>query len=310
MINFASSSSFIDFASKEMPTVNKAVKKNSRKRKFEETNESKSSEIPNEVPEGFLGVGSEAEVDGNQIESVKAHNARLIQELKKLKEENAHLNAQMDGVRKFLLPDQERRLTLPENSHPPWSDPMIEKAIRACAAMHGKFEFFRKFVSVPWLWPTKRTIQRHLSHVSSEAGECTDFLKLLEMKVPTMKEREKLCIMNIDEMSISPSYVYDSKNQSYVGTITIPLSEKMQQKRVKENGIYEEKKELAYHALSILLVSACGKWKQLIAFQFTGASFLPEAVAKWIRDVLARVFGIGLIVIGITMDNTTTNWTI
>ena len=310
VMNFASTSSFIDFASKEMPTVNKSVNKNSRKRKFEETIESTSSETPNEMPEGFLGVGSEAEVDGNQIESVKAENARLIQELKKLKEENAVLNAKMNGVRKFLLPDQERRLTLPENSHPPWSDPMIEKAIRACAAMHGKFEYFRKFVSVPWLWPTKRTIQRHLSHVSSEAGECTDFLKLLEMKVPTMKEREKLCIMNIDEMSISPSYVYDSKNQSYVGTITIPLSEKLKQKRIKENGVYEEKKELAYHALSILLVSACGKWKQLVAFQFTGASFLPEAVAKWIRDVLARVFDIGLIVIGITMDNTTTNWTI
>ena len=310
LMNFASTSSFIDFASKEMPTVNKSVNKNPRKRKFEETIESKSSETPNEMPEGFLGVGSEAEVYGNQIESVKAENARLIQELKKLKEENAVLNAKMNGVRKFLLPDQERRLTLPENSHPPWSDPMIEKAIRACAAMHGKFEYFRKFVSVPWLWPTKRTIQRHLSHVSSEAGECTDFLKLLEMKVPTMKEREKLCIMNIDEMSISPSYVYDSKNQSYVGTITIPLSEKLQQKRKQENGAYEEKKELAYHALSILLVSACGKWKQLVAFQFTGASFDPEAVAKWIRDVLARVFDIGLIVIGITMDNTTTNWTI
>ena len=310
VMNFASTSSFIDFASKEMPTSNKSVTKNSRKRKFEETIESKSSETPNEMPEGFLGVGSEAEFDGNQIESVKADNARLIQELKKLKEENAVLNAKMKGVRKFLLPDQERRLTLPENSHPPWSDPMIEKAIRACAAMHGKFDYFRKFVSVPWLWPTKRTVQRHLSHVSSEAGECTDFLKLLEMKVPTMKEREKLCIMNIDEMSICPSYVYDSKNQSYVGTITIPLSEKLQQKRVKENGAYEEKKELAYHALSILLVSACGKWKQLVAFQFTGASFLPEAVAKWIRDVLARVFDIGLIVIGITMDNTTTNWTI
>ena len=116
--------------------------------------------------------------------------------------------------------------------------------------------------------------------------------------------------LNVDEMAIKPCYVYDSVTQSYCGTITLPLSKKLQRQRIKENGKYEEEKELAYHALSVVIVGIAGNWEQFIAFQFTGYSFDPKAVAKWLKYVISEVFEIGLNLKGLTMDNCPANWLI
>ena len=135
-------------------------------------------------------------------------------------------------------------------------------------------------------------------------------MKMLKVKVESMEEREKLCILNVDEMSIKPCYVYDSVTQSYCGTVTLPLSKKLQKKRIKEFGKYEEKKELAYHAFSIVLVCLTGNWEQFIAFQFTGYAVEPKAVCKWLEYVISEVCSIGLNLKGITMDNCAANWKI
>ena len=175
------------------------------------------------------------------------------------------------------------------------------------AAMHGGYDYMRSEVLPKRLMPSKRTLQRQLSKVACEAGIATDFLKLLAVKAESMNEEDKCCILNIDEMAIKPAYVYDLATQSYCGTITVPLGQGTIAKRIKENGEYEEEKELACHAMSIILVGLSKAWKQFIAFQFTGYSFDSEFVAKWLIDVIKKTFEAGLYIKGVTMDNSTQN---
>ena len=47
--------------------------------------------------------------------------------------------------------------------------------------------------------------------------------------------------MTCDEMSVAPGIEYDSATQSYVGTITVPLGEKLRKERIKGKGSYENK---------------------------------------------------------------------
>ena len=78
------------------------------------------------------------------------------------------------------------------------------------------------------------------------------------------------------------------------------------------NGKYEEEKELAYHAMSIILVGMSalenGKpWKQFIGCQFTGHSFDSKYIANWVIQVIEKVTEVGLNVKGLTMDNCPAN---
>ena len=97
-------------------------------------------------------------------------------------------------------------------------------------------------------------------------------------------------------MSLKAKLEYDTTNQTYCGTITIPLGKALRRERIKQFGVYDESKELATHAMSIFLGSLCGAFEQLIAFQFTGNSFCPKAVSSWLIKVTNKVIGIGLIV--------------
>ena len=152
-----------------------------------------------------------------------------------------------------------------------------------------------------------------MSQVSVEAGGIvTDFLKLLAIKVETMKAQAICCILNLDQMAIKAAYVYNAHTQSYCGTITVPLAKNEIKKKIKMNGKYEEDKELAYHAMSIVLVGMSalenGKpWKQFIGCQLTGHSFDADFVANWVVQVIEKVTEVGLNVKGVTMDNSPSN---
>ena len=274
-----------------------------KKQKIEQTREQNDDPILNYFPfdtfEVEIGENSKADL----LATIEAQKL----EIQKLKRENAKYSYQMEQVGKFLNVDQRERLTASASSTPTWSDFTIQKCMQAYAKMHGAYTFMRNNFFLPKLLPPKRTFQEHLTRIDCEPGECTDFITLTELKVPTMTEIEKNCVMNIDEMGIAPGVEYDSATQSYVGNITVPLSQKMQDERIKENGVYNPAVELAYHAISIVLVGLATNWRQLVAFHYTGKSFDPEFLAEWIKKVIIRVNSIGLTIQAIIMDMSTAN---
>ena len=151
------------------------------------------------------------------------------------------------------------------------------------------------------------TRQRHLANIECEPGLCTDFLKLLKLEVEKMSEQGKCCALNIDEMALQPKYEYDSSTKQYVGHITLPLSEKQQEKRIKQFGKYDSKCEIAHHAMNAFLYGMSTFWKQLIAFHFTGLSFSAKAVAEWIVAMIKQLQSINLKLLLVSMDSGKSN---
>ena len=265
-------------------------------------------------------IGNEVEVEFDEIaylrNTIKEQKEELEDQRKQMeamKEKNNKLSLQVEKVSEFLTPDQMRRLTLPEGSHPPWSDESLEMFIRWLARLHGRYDYVRGHIFPKRLVAARRVLQKKLTKVSCGAGEVvTDFVRFLGYKAESMSEQTRCCNLNIDEMTLSPAYVFDARTQSFIGTITVPLGKKLIQKRMKENGKYEPEKELAYHAMSLVLVGLCAldngdPWKQWLGCQLTGYSFCPAFVARWILQAIDIIHANGLYIKGVTMDNSPAN---
>ena len=244
-----------------------------------------------------------------EVKETDNRDARIIQleaELELMKRKNMKYVGIEEALDKFLTKDQQKRLTSDSNIH--WSDESWDKAIQGYAAMHSKgYNFCRDHMLTPRLLPHPRSIQYKLAKVPCEPGECTAFLKMTKLKVDTMEPKQKLCILKVDEMALKPKLEYDMSNQCYCGTITLPLGKKLIAKRKKEKGVYDESIELATHALSAFIGLLYGNLDQLVGFHYTGNSFCPEAVVKWLRKLLGSIKEIGLKCMGICMDMGTQN---
>ena len=81
----------------------------------------------------------------------------------------------------------------------------------------------------------------------------------------------------------------------------------MQNERIKETGVYDPCIELAFHAISIILVSLSTNWRQLVAFHYTGRSYDPIFIAEWWKKVIKSTASIGLTIKAIVMDMSTQN---
>ena len=203
--------------------------------------------------------------------------------------------------------DQIERVLLPPDSHPQWSTGTIEGCMKAVARCGGKgYDYLYDEMNLPVV--PRRTVQKHLAIIDSEPGPVLhDIMRMMSKKAEKMTPEEKLCNLNIDEMCLKAKYQYDIATQQYYGKVTIPLSEKQQQKRIEKYGKYDESLELAHNALNAMLVGLSTFWKQLIAYQFTGKSFCAKTVAKWIVDLIRAISSISLRCMLVSMDSGPSN---
>ena len=223
-----------------------------------------------------------------------------------LEHENREQSVKLEGAKKVLNDDQFKKLTLPDSSTMHWSDETIEKCIQALLRMHNTgYRFLLEELGYPGC--SIPTILRKLRKAVIEAGKGDVFLKLISKKTDTMSEQSKVCCLNFDEMAVKPKYEFNSTTQSYVGTITIPLSEKQQKLRVKKTGVYDESTELAHKAMSCMAVGLDDNWIQLLEFHYTGLSFHAQAIADWMISLIHRSRASGLNPKIICMDNNPEN---
>ena len=224
-----------------------------------------------------------------------------------LEHENHEQSVKLVGAKKVLNDDQMKKLTLPESSTMHWSDETIDKCIEALMRMHNSgYRFLLEELGYPGC--SIPTILRKLRKAVIEAGKGDVFLKLISKKAETMSEQSKVCCLNFDEMAVKPKYEFNSTTQSYVGTITIPLSEKQQKLRKKKTGVYDESTELAHKAMSCMAVGLGeDNWIQLLEFHYTGLSFHAQAMADWMISLIHRTRASGLNPKIICMDNNPEN---
>lgn len=100
-----------------------------------------------------------------------------------------------------------------------------------------------------------------------------------------MSSSELDCGIVLDEMSIDEAVEYCSNNKKYFGTTTLPASE-----------------ELATHALVFMLVGIHVRWKQIVAYEFTGNSIPKNCLKSVLDQLICKAEGIGLKVHFVTSD--------
>lgn len=120
---------------------------------------------------------------------------------------------------------------------------------------------------------------------SSFLGFLHEVFDLLQHKVKTMSTDELDCGLIIDEMSCDEAIEFCPNNSKYFGTTTMPPSD-----------------ELATHGLVFMLAGISVRWKQVVAYEFTGNS-IPKGHLKAAVDlIISKMESIGLKVHFVTSD--------
>ena len=237
-------------------------------------------------------------------QEVEMENQKV--EMKKLKRDSLKLEVLNEKLGEMWNEDQIERILLPPSSHPTWFPKTLEESIKILGLCGGKgLEYITDDLKLPYA--KRRTCQSHLATIDCEAGEMTDFFKLLEFKTKNMSEQERCCALNIDEMTLQAKYQYDTSKKRFIGHVTLPLSEKQQEQRREKFGNYENETEIATHALNAILYGISTFWKQFIAFHFTGNSFCAKSVVDWIVSILRFCFKINLNPLLLSMDSGKSN---
>ena len=251
------------------------------------------------------------------IEQLKEHNEYLRQHLidktgeyeekirqleekeELLQKENDSLKAIDAAVRKIFYDDQIHRLLNP-NSRSRWSY-LSMQFFMALKTLIGPTAY-------EWLygkgWPIAhiKSIYNHAAKIECEPGILYDFLSLTEFEVATRPARDKYVALVLDEMSIKPKYVYNNHTQSFMGNPTIPVSEGVIKNRTSKDPTWDQTQALATHAFNAQIASLCARFKGHAGVEFTDNGWCPKAVAKWIKQLIQKIYDISLITKVIVMD--------
>ena len=92
-----------------------------------------------------------------------------------------------------------------------------------------------------------------------------------------MAEQERDCVLLLDEMAINPSYDFDPRTGSVICHCTISGSKNKAMDDIR-----------ATHALVFMLCGLTTRWKQVVAYFFTGDSFSAEEVKKNIIEIVTK----------------------
>lgn len=80
---------------------------------------------------------------------------------------------------------------------------------------------------------------------------------MMSLKITTLNEFEKDCVLVLDEMFITEGITYDVASKTFIGDITL----------LQHQGI-------ATHGLVFMLGGISSRWMQTVAYYFTGKYFM------------------------------------
>ena len=164
-----------------------------------------------------------------------------------------------------------------------WTQETVQKSLQfkfMCGRKGYKFMLKQGFPL-----PSIRTLQRRIENIKFKPGILNDVFNLMESKVKSMREDEKLCALLLDEMSVKESVEYDSANDQFIGDVSLP----------GHSGS-------ACKALVFMLRGITTKWKQVVQYEFTGESTSGKVVLNIINKIVEKAHDIGLSVISIGTD--------
>ena len=220
----------------------------------------------------------------NKLKS-KLKRVREILKAARLRHANLHrrhslLKARLSGV---FGKDQIESLCVKRVRGVVWSNETVKKAlqIRFSCGSSGYNNLLRHGLPFPSL----RTLQRRMENINFEPGILHQVFHLLSCKVEHLGEEERLCCLTLDEMSLSPGIEFDRGTGKVVGGVTL----------ADHSG-------RATHGLVFVLGGLCSRWKQVVAYDFTGNATNGSAFKPIVLKIIECAEEIGLRVTTVTSD--------
>ncbi|XP_077521077.1 uncharacterized protein LOC144132496 [Amblyomma americanum] len=212
-----------------------------------------------------------------QLEDVRK-NHRQLQEVHKkanltinsLKKKVRKLKSAVEHFKKrikFLNKDQVRALSRKSNKGSIWSPQTIKQGLQLKFSC-GK-SGYRTLRQLGYPLPAERTLSRRLHWLKFSPGILTDVVELLQAKAQGMEDVEKDCVLFIDEMEIARGFQLDRAEDIVYGGVTLP----------------QKPDEPANHALVFMVGGLNQRWKQVIAYHFTGS----HVDGRTLKDIVLQV---------------------
>lgn len=134
-------------------------------------------------------------------------------------------------------------------------------------------------------FPSVRTLQRRLQNLKFDCGILDEVFHFMKIKVDSLTEIEKDCMLVLDEMAITPGKIYDASMCKYFGDVTLP----------EHSGV-------ATHVLVFLLAGVNSRWKQIVAYYFTSNTVFGSVFKEIVFTIFKEADEIGLNILSITSD--------
>jgi hypothetical protein len=131
--------------------------------------------------------------------------------------------------------------------------------------------------------PSKQTLQSVLNTVCFQTGINTHVFNTLRETVQTMPDKDHVCCLMFDEMSIRENLYFNQKLGCIEG--------------FEDLGSQGRTSNIANRALVFMLRGLCRKWKQPVAYYLTHGSTSVEMLVRFLKEVLGACQNSGLVVV-------------
>lgn len=133
--------------------------------------------------------------------------------------------------------------------------------------------------------PSSRALRRSLEGLKFNSGILDEVFDMMTVKVGQMCKKESYCSVVLDEVSIRQSVEFAMRSGTVLGDATLP----------RHHG-------KARHAMVFMLAGSSTRWKQVVAYYFTGNSVYGSALMPIILNIIRKAHNIGLHVVAVTSD--------
>lgn len=196
-------------------------------------------------------------------------------------------NCHGDGANDLFTPDQIKKLETNQRRGARWSNEAISKGLQLKFACGGNGYTAVLDQGIPL--PSNRTLMRRLQSLKFMPGILHEVFNILKQKIASFSTLNKNCTLCIDEMSIEPGHQYDTSNDTRIGSS------------------FDNAGHKATHGLVFLLCGLASRWKQPVAYFFTGSSMNGDAFKALVIETVQCIESIGLKLHSITTDMGPTN---
>ena len=241
-----------------------------------------------DVEESGSGQRSQADQEledlRNQLKRERYHRRKAVNNLAQQKRKNLRLQRKNNSLERKMASifnnDQIRALQVKSIR---WGNASVKKGIKLRFAAGPTGYKAVQDMGIPM--PSLRTLQRRMQHLKFEPGILGEVFEMLRLKAEGMNDMEKECTLTLDEMAISEGVELHMGTGRLFGDVTLP----------QHTGE-------ATHACVFMLAGISTRWKQIVAYHYTGNSTKGSVYQPIIVAIVEAAASVGLHVTAVTCD--------